>query len=44
VKNIHCALGSPLAIEKRRNLSVFLTPLRNLQTRVAFMAPFTSEE
>jgi hypothetical protein len=33
-----------LAIEKRRNLGVFLTQLRNLQTRAAFIAPFTSEE
>jgi hypothetical protein len=43
-ENIHCALGPPLAIEKRRNRGVFLTPLRNLQTRAAFIAPFTSEE
>jgi hypothetical protein len=43
-ENIHCALGSPLAIEKRRNLGVFLTPLRTLQTLAAFIAPFTSEE
>jgi hypothetical protein len=42
-ENIHCALGSPLTIEKRRNLGVFLTPLRNLQTRAAFIAPFTTE-
>jgi hypothetical protein len=34
----------PLAIEKRRNLGNFLTPLRNLQTRAAFTAAFTSEE
>jgi hypothetical protein len=41
-ENIHCALGSPLAIEKRRNLVVFLTPLRTLQTRAAFIAPLLS--
>jgi hypothetical protein len=34
----------PLACEKRRNGGVFLTPLRNLQTRAEFIAPFTSEE
>jgi hypothetical protein len=34
----------PLASEKRRNLDVFLTPLRNLQTGAAFIAAFTSEE
>ena len=34
----------PLAIEKRRNLGGFLTPLRNLQMRAAFIAPFISEE
>ncbi len=33
----------PLASEKRRNWGVFLTPLRNLQTRAAFMEAFTSE-
>jgi hypothetical protein len=42
--DIHCTLGPPLTIENRRNLGVFLTPLRNLQTRAAFIAPFTSEE
>jgi hypothetical protein len=35
---------STLAIEKKRNLGVFLTPLCNLQKRTAFIAPFTSEE
>jgi hypothetical protein len=35
---------TPLACEKRRNLKKFLTPLRNLQMRAAFIAPFTSEE
>jgi hypothetical protein len=34
----------PLAIKKRRNLGVLLTPLRNLQTLTAFIAAFTSEE
>jgi hypothetical protein len=34
----------PLACEKRRNIGVFLTPVRNLQTRAAFIAPFTSVE
>jgi hypothetical protein len=33
-----------LAIEKRRNLGVFLTPLRTLQTRAAFIGPFTSQK
>jgi hypothetical protein len=33
----------PLTIEKRRNLGILLTPLRNLQTRGAFIAAFTSE-
>jgi hypothetical protein len=33
-----------LACEKRRNIGVFLTPLRNLQTQAAFIAHFTSEE
>jgi hypothetical protein len=34
----------PLACEKRRNIGVFLTPVRNLQTRAEFIAPFTSVE
>jgi hypothetical protein len=34
----------PLACEKRRIIGVFLTPVRNLQTRAAFIAPFTIEE
>jgi hypothetical protein len=34
----------PLANEKRRNCGVFLTPLRNLQMRAAFIAALTSEE
>jgi hypothetical protein len=34
----------PLANEKRRNLGVFLTPLRNLQMHAAFIAAFTIEE
>jgi hypothetical protein len=38
------SLRTPLAIEKRKNCGVFLTPLRNLQTRAAFMAAFTREE
>ena len=38
------ALGPPLAIENRRNWGVFLTPVRNLQTRAAFIAPFTIVE
>jgi hypothetical protein len=29
---------------KKKKLRRFLTPLRNLQTRAAFIAPFTSEE
>jgi hypothetical protein len=33
-----------LAIEKRRNLGFFLTPLRTLQTRAAFIGPFTSQK
>jgi hypothetical protein len=32
-----------LAVEKRRNGSILLTPLRNLQMRGAFIAAFTSE-
>jgi hypothetical protein len=43
-ENIHCALGPPVAIEKRRNRGFFLTPLRNLQMHATFIAPFTSEE
>jgi hypothetical protein len=41
-----CAMvfDSPLASEKIKNLGVFLTPLRNLQMRAAFVAAFTSEE
>jgi hypothetical protein len=42
--DIQCALGPPLAIENRRNLGVFVTPLRNLQTHAAFIVPFTSKE
>ncbi len=42
--DFHFAHGPPLGIENRRNWGVFLTPLRNLQTRAAFIAPFTSEE
>jgi hypothetical protein len=34
----------PLAIEKKRNCGVLLTPLRNLQTRAAFIAAFSSQE
>jgi hypothetical protein len=34
----------PLACEKKKKLRRFLTLLRNLQTRAAFIAPFTSEE
>jgi hypothetical protein len=34
----------PLANEKRRNPGVLLTSLHNLQTRIAFIAAFTSLE
>jgi hypothetical protein len=34
----------PLAFEKIRNIGVFLKPVRNLQTRASFIAPFTSVE
>jgi hypothetical protein len=34
----------PLAIKKRRNGSVLVAPLHNLQTHAAFIAAFTSEE
>jgi hypothetical protein len=37
-------LVPPLAIEKRKNLGVLLTPLCKLQKREAFTAAFTSEE
>jgi hypothetical protein len=29
---------------KKEEIEAFLTPLRNLQMRAAFIAPFTSEE
>jgi hypothetical protein len=29
---------------KKEEIEGFLTPLRNLQTRAAFITPFTSEE
>jgi hypothetical protein len=31
-------------VKKEEIKSIFITPLRNLQTRAAFIAPFTSEE
>ncbi len=34
----------PLAIEKRRNWGILLTPLHNLKTRAAFIVAFTSED
>jgi hypothetical protein len=39
--DIHCALGQ---LKKEEIEGVLLTPLRNFQTRAAFIAPFTSEE
>ncbi len=41
-----CAMAfiPPLACEKRRNIGVFLTPVHNLQTLAAFIAPFTIVE
>jgi hypothetical protein len=38
------AFVPPVAIEKRRNCGVLLTPLLNLQTGAAFIAAFTSEK
>jgi hypothetical protein len=43
--DIHYALGSPFFHLKIEEIEAFfLTPLRNLQRRAAFIAPFTSEE